>query len=119
MNKCMTVIARLIPMSPSIRSRRTSISVDSLPYPNKPVGRPTYDQLRHIVILTMSDHSYDNYFGMMMGRGGGFDTEPPSYFSASGRDKAKISAFHLASTIQQSAKLNSWQASHLQAEGAN
>ena len=66
----------------------------------------------------MCDHSYDNYFGMLSGRGEGFDLGS-SYFSVSARDNTEISAFHLLSTAQQTAKVNSWEASHLQAEDGN
>lgn len=101
-----------------IRPHRAPTSVGGLPYPDRPAGRPTRDQVRHVVILTMSDHSYDNYLGTLAGRGEGFGLEPSNY-SVSARDNTKISAFHLTSTAQQKAKVNSWGASHLQVEDGN
>jgi phospholipase C len=100
-----------------IRSRRPSIPVDRRPYPDRPAGRPTCDQLRHVVILTMSDHSYDNYFGMLLtDRGEAGFRLGPSHYSVNARDDTRINVFHVSSTAQQDAKLNSWNASHLQFE---
>ena len=40
------------------------------PDPGLPVGTDTIPQIRHIVVLMMENHSFDNYFGML-GRGDG------------------------------------------------
>jgi len=37
----------------------------SLPYPDRPVGRDTIPLIRHIVVLMMENHSYDNRLGML------------------------------------------------------
>src|ERR1700753_3972214 len=51
-----------------------------LPRPDLPAGTDLLPQIRHIVVLMMENHSYDNYLGMLQGRGEGFllghDGEP-------------------------------------------
>jgi phospholipase C len=42
------------------------------PRPDLPAGTDLLPQIRHIVVLMMENHSYDNYFGMLSGRGEGF-----------------------------------------------
>ncbi|HEY2577914.1 MAG TPA: alkaline phosphatase family protein [Streptosporangiaceae bacterium] len=37
----------------------------SLPYPDRPVGKDTLPLIRHIVVLMMENHSYDNKLGML------------------------------------------------------
>jgi phospholipase C len=41
----------------------------SLPYPDLPAGRDTIPLIRHIVVLMMENHSYDNKLGMLKRRG--------------------------------------------------
>jgi len=41
----------------------------SLPYPHLPSGRDTLPQIKHIVVLMMENHSYDNQLGMLGRRG--------------------------------------------------
>ena len=51
-----------------------------LPRRDVPAGTDLLPQIRHIVVLMMENHSYDNYLGMLQGRGEGFplgrDGEP-------------------------------------------
>src|SRR6202042_3777715 len=42
-----------------------------LPAPDQPAGTDLLPQIKHIVVLMMENHSYDNYLGMLAGRGGG------------------------------------------------
>ena len=37
----------------------------ALPFPNLPEGTPTMPQIRHIVVLMMENHSFDNIIGML------------------------------------------------------
>ncbi|HEV2371504.1 MAG TPA: hypothetical protein VGS19_04970, partial [Streptosporangiaceae bacterium] len=37
----------------------------SLPYPNLPMGTDTVQQIEHIVVVMMENHSYDNRLGML------------------------------------------------------
>jgi phospholipase C len=41
------------------------------PMPSLPTGTDLLPQIEHIVVLMMENHSYDNYFGMLRGRGEG------------------------------------------------
>src|ERR1700735_5203520 len=42
------------------------------PHPDLPIGTDTLPDIKHIVILMMENHSYDNYLGMLAGHGDGF-----------------------------------------------
>ena len=50
------------------------------PDPSRPIGTDLLPQIQHIVVLMMENHSYDNYLGMLRGRGEGLplgaDGEP-------------------------------------------
>ena len=39
-------------------------------------GADGLPQVRHIVVLMMENHSYDNYFGLLAGRGDGLAPGP-------------------------------------------
>src|SRR5262249_4314667 len=72
------------------------------PDPSRPIGTDLLPQIEHIVVLMMENHSYDNYLGMLPGRGEGFplgaDGEPA--VSNPGRDGETVRAHHLPSTVQ-------------------
>src|ERR1700731_5403212 len=73
-----------------------------LPQPTPPAGTDLLPQIKHIVVLMMENHSYDNYLGMLQGRGDGFalgrDGEPEVVnHDAAARP---VRAFHLPSTVQ-------------------
>jgi phospholipase C len=38
---------------------------DSLPFPHLPAGTPSMHEIRHIVVLMMENHSFDNVLGML------------------------------------------------------
>ena len=87
------------------------------PEPSLPAGTDLLPQIEHIVVLMMENHSYDNYLGMLRGRGEGFplgaDGEPE--VSNPGTDGEIVRAHHLPSTVQHpQAPSQSWHASHLQ-----
>ena len=42
------------------------------PRPDLPPGSDLIPKIKHIVVLMMENHSYDNYLGMLAGRGEGF-----------------------------------------------
>jgi phospholipase C len=97
--------------------RRAAAQPRSLPRPDRSAGTDLLPQIRHIVVLMMENHSYDNYFGMLEGRGEGFrvgaDGEPKVVNH--GADGRPVRAFHLASTVQRRGiPSQSWHASHLQ-----
>ena len=87
------------------------------PDPSRPIGTDLLPQIEHIVVLMMENHSYDNYLGMLRGRGEGFplgaDGEPA--VSNPGTDGEPVPAHHLPSTVQHlETPSQSWHASHLQ-----
>jgi phospholipase C len=91
-----------------------------LPNPGLPAGTDLLPQIKHIVVLMMENHSYDNYLGMLQGRGDGFrlgrDGEP----EAVNRDTSgqPVRAFHLPATTQrQGVPSQSWCATHQQWAG--
>src|SRR5260221_6876166 len=64
------------------RLARRGVNPDARPEPTMSMGSDCLPQIEHIVILMMENHSYDNYFGMLAGRGGGLSplrerTAPP------------------------------------------
>ena len=92
------------------------------PDPSRPIGTDLLPQIEHIVVLMMENHSYDNYFGMLRGRGEGFplgaDGQPTVANAGTGGESVR--AYHLPSTDQHpKAPSQSWHASHLQWGGGN
>jgi phospholipase C len=86
------------------------------PDPSRPAGTDLLPQIRHIVVLMMENHSFDNYLGTL-GRGDGLpagkdgtpDAENPD---SSGR---MVRAYPLGSPVQhEGVPCQSWCASHLQ-----
>ena len=87
------------------------------PRPDRPAGTDLLPQIRHIVVLMMENHSYDNYLGMLAGRGEGVplgpDGEPD--IANPGPDGKDVRAHHLSSTVQRpQVPSQSWRASHHQ-----
>jgi phospholipase C len=94
-----------------------------LPRPSLAAGVDLLPQVKHIVVLMMENHSYDNYLGMLHGRGDGFplgpDHEPEVANNGAGGEV--IRAFHLPATQQLlGVPSQSWHATHMQwGEGKN
>jgi phospholipase C len=99
-------------------SRRISdYGPGQLPAPDQPAGTDLLPQIKHIVVLMMENHSYDNYLGMLAGRGEGFplgpDGEPE--VANTGAQGESVPAHHLDSTVQVAeTPSQSWHATHLQ-----
>jgi phospholipase C len=92
-------------------------SAGQLPAPGQPAGTDLMPQIKHIVVLMMENHSYDNYLGTLAGRGEGFplgqDGEPE--VSNTGLEGESVPAHHLSGTLQQpEAPSQSWHATYLQ-----
>ena len=72
------------------------------PRPELAAGSDLIPQIKHIVILMMEGHSYDNYLGMMRGRGDGLplgeDGTPAAVNRLPGGQEVR--AHHLTSTRQ-------------------
>jgi len=64
----------------------------SRPRPDQPAGTDLLPQIRHIVVLMMENHSYDNYLGMLSGRGEGFPLAADGQPDMSNRPRGRPSA---------------------------
>ncbi|MCW2897437.1 MAG: Phospholipase 4 precursor [Actinomycetia bacterium] len=87
------------------------------PEPSLPAGTDLLPQIRHIVVLMMENHSYDNYLGMLQGRGEGFPLGADGKPEISNPDTAgeAVRAHHLFSTVQRpQMPSQSWHATHHQ-----
>jgi phospholipase C len=89
------------------------------PDPSLPVGTDLLPQVKHIVVVMMENHSFDNYFGTL-GRGEGLPCGDDGMPDAENPDSAgtMIRAYHASSTVQESGvPCQSWSASHSQWAG--
>ena len=87
------------------------------PRPGLPPGIDLLPQIRHIVVLMMENHSYDNYLGMLSGRGEGFPLAPDGQPDVS-NDSAEgetVRAFRQPSPVQRRGiPSQSWHSCHRQ-----
>src|SRR6202035_4101276 len=84
-------------------SRRISdYGAGQLPAPGQPAGTDLLPQIKHIVVLMMENHSYDNYLGMLAGRGEGFPLGPGGQPDVSNPAAGgqRVAAWHLPTTAQ-------------------
>lgn len=102
----------------NLHSRRMERSqAGQRPDPSRPAGTDLLPLIKHIVVLMMENHSFDNYLGTLAGRGEGFavgdDGKPAAENpDASGRP---VCAHHLTSPVQQDGvPCQSWSATHAQ-----
>jgi phospholipase C len=90
------------------------------PRPDQPEGTDLLPQIRHIVVLMMENHSYDNYLGMLAGRGEGLRLGPdgtPAAVNYLPNGQA-FPAHHMASTTQvKNDPSQNWRAVHIQYAG--
>jgi phospholipase C len=90
----------------------------SLPYPHLPEGTDTIPQIRHIVVLMMENHSYDNKLGMLQRRcADGFKLGSDGLPVATNRyaNGNFQHAFHMPTTCQLTGfPSQSWLNSHIQ-----
>jgi phospholipase C len=96
---------------------RESPPLAPLPDPDKPAGTDLLPQIRHIVVLMMENHSYDNYLGMLGGRGDGLtlgaDGQPDEVNKR--LDGQPVPLQHAPSPVQEpGTPTQSWHASHVQ-----
>jgi phospholipase C len=91
------------------------------PYPHLPAGTDTIPQIKHIVVLMMENHSYDNHLGMLRRAGAdGFTLGPDGKPTAVNPypDGRIQHAFRMPTTCQLSGKPSqSWADSHTQLAG--
>jgi len=89
------------------------------PDPSRPVGTDMLPRIKHIVVLMMENHSFDNYLGTL-GRGEGLPLGDDGTPDAENPDSAgsMIRSHHASSTVQQEGvPCQSWSASHAQWAG--
>ena len=86
------------------------------PDPARRVGTDLLPQIKHIIVLMMENHSFDNYLGTL-GRGEGFAVGDDGQPDAENPDSSgtMIRAYHATSTAQDDGvPCQSWSASHAQ-----
>jgi len=86
------------------------------PDPSLPIGTDTLPEIRHIVVLMMENHSFDNYLGML-GRGDGLPKGADGVPTAANPkgNGSEVRAHHATSTVQPPAvPSQAWDASHRQ-----
>src|SRR5580693_2847296 len=91
------------------------------PDPAEPAGTDRLPQIRHIVVLMMENHSFDNYLGTL-GRGDGFPLGPDGQPDAANPDASGllVDAYPMKSTKQhEGAPCQSWRAAHAQWSGGS
>jgi len=84
------------------------------PFPRRPAGVDTLPKIRHIVVVMMENHSFDNYFGML-GRGDGFtlDAAGKPTDSNPGPDGQAVVVFPSPSVCQSDVDISQdWVVSH-------
>jgi phospholipase C len=86
------------------------------PRPDLPAGTDLIPDIKHIVVLMMENHSYDNYLGMLRGRGDGLpfdDSGAPAAVNTLPNGQ-RVQAHHLTSTVQVGGNpTQTWNASHI------
>jgi phospholipase C len=94
-----------------LRHRDAADDLSRLPDPTLMPGSDRLPQIRHIVLLMMENHSFDNYLGTL-GRADGLPSPPPVNKR---RDGTPVAAFHFDKTTQtRQVPSQSWRSSHLQ-----
>ncbi|HEX9064938.1 MAG TPA: alkaline phosphatase family protein, partial [Streptosporangiaceae bacterium] len=99
------------------RTRLAPLQPGERPDPTRPAGTDMLPEIKHIVVLMMENHSFDNYLGTMTGRGEGLPLGADGLPSAENADHdgKPHRSFHLDSTHQvKDNPCQSWHATHLQ-----
>jgi phospholipase C len=99
------------------RLQRRGAGPGPRPEPRHAIGTDQLPQIEHIVILMMENHSYDNYLGMLDGRGDGLPRDAQGVPSATNKasDGTAIQIRHFEGTRQKAGvPTQTWNASHIQ-----
>jgi phospholipase C len=86
------------------------------PRPDLPAGADLLPAIKHIVVLMMENHSYDNYLGTLAGRGDGLPVDASGTPTAENLlpNGQRIGAWHLPTTAQVAGNpTQTWHASHI------
>ena len=92
------------------------------PRPDLPAGSDLIPQIKHIVVLMMENHSYDNYLGTLAGRGDGLSLGPDGTPTAVNvlPNGQQVPAHHLTATTQTAGDpTQTWNASHISYAGGD
>ncbi len=97
-------------------SQRGLQPIGERPRPDLAAGSDLLPQIKHIVVLMMENHSYDNYLGMLPGRGEGLPGRGEGLPGSA--SQSAYPPHHLTSTVQVKGNpTQSWHATHLQYDG--
>jgi phospholipase C len=85
----------------------------SLPYPDRPVGSDQVPTIKHIVVVMMENHSFDNVLGLI-GRGDGLAVDRRGRPTATNPDGHGdvVHAFHMPTECQTRGIGNDWKVTH-------
>jgi phospholipase C len=86
------------------------------PRPDLDPGTDLLPKIKHIVVLMMENHSYDNYLGTLAGRGEGLPVDDSGVPNAVNKlsDGREFTSWHLPSTSQTAGNpTQTWNASHI------
>ena len=100
--------------APSTTAVSTALRrVGSLPFPHRPVGTDQLPQIKHIVVVMMENHSFDNVLGLI-DRGDGFAVDRHGQPTATNPDGQGnlIHAFHMPTECQTRGIGNDWRVTH-------
>src|SRR5262249_40270314 len=92
-----------------------SLKPGQCPEPSQPAGTDLLPQIKHIVVLMMENHSYDNYLGMLDGRGEGFPRNGDGELDVTNLDAegTPVPSYRMRSTMQtEDVPCQSWHATH-------
>ncbi|HET6965104.1 MAG TPA: alkaline phosphatase family protein [Acidimicrobiales bacterium] len=93
-----------------LRRRDTEVSGDTRPDMSRPAGTDLVPEIRHIVVLMMENHSFDNYLGHL-GRGDGLAGDPAVNVLPDGTE---VASHHFPTTEQRpDVPSQSWRSSHI------
>jgi phospholipase C len=99
------------------RLARRPVTTAARPQPTVRAGADCLPQIEHIVVLMMENHSYDNYFGMLTGRGDGFQLDEnglPTAVNKAGNGEI-VRMRHFEGTRQKGGiPTQTWNATHIQ-----
>src|SRR5215475_8491658 len=102
------------------RLARRGVDAGARPQLAMAAGSDCLPQIEHIVILMMENHSYDNYLGMLGGRGDGLPLDEnglPTPANLAG-DGTAVRMRHFTGTQQKPhVPTQTWNASHIQWDG--
>ncbi len=104
------------------RLARQGSNPASRPQPTAGIGTDCLPQIEHIVVLMMENHSYDNYLGMLAGRGDGLPLDDHGMPSATNvaSDGTVVRMRRFDGTRQKlHTPTQSWHASHIQWDGGS